>query len=245
MLMFFAFIMFGLYHLYVTNPQAFSTLKMMTLFGLLQAQMFVEHCFVEGKKFWYTCEKCVQKNLVAREKIFSNEHILESNAIYYNLNTDKNDNNYKITKIPFKFSKSIVDEGTIIPNDGFIVTEIKFDTLETVRLTYGYKTQYSMKQMWNLIEKDFVGGYPTQLKNPYMCIEVVYNDNRYDVTGLLKEYLYAGNTILSDKFIRMFMFEHLGVHINQNVSFSLHTVDHDVNMKEVKFDGNEEHGYEL
>ncbi len=242
MLMFFAFIMFGLYHLYVTNPQAFSTLKMMTLFGLLQTQMFVEHAVTEGKKFWYTCEKCVQKNLVAREKIFSNEHILESNAVYYNLS---NDNNYKSTKIPFKFSKSMVDEGTIIPNDGFIVTEIKFDTLETVRLTYGYKTQYSMKQMWNLIEKDFAGGYPTQLKNPFMCIEVVYNDNRYDVTGLLKEYLYAGNTILSDKFIRMFMLEHLGVHINQNVSFSLHTVDHDVNMKEVKFDADVDYDYQL
>jgi len=246
--MFFAFIMFGLYHIYVTNPQAFNTIKMMTLFGLLQAQMFVEHVVTEGKKFWYTCEKCIQNNLVSREKIFSNEHILEANAVYYNLNTDKNDNDdkiTKITKIPFKFSKSIVDEGTIIPNDGFIVTEIKFDTLETVRLTYGYKKQYSMKQMWNLIEKDFVGGYPTQLKNPYMCIEVVYDDNRYDVTGLLKEYLYAGNTILSEKFIRMFMFEHLGVQINHNVSFSLHTVDHDVNMKEVKFDGNEEYGYEL
>jgi hypothetical protein len=230
MIMFFAFMMFGLYHVYITNPQAFNTIKMMAIFGLLHAQMFVEHAVTEGKKFWYTCEKCFQKNLVTREKIFSNEHILECNAVYYNLK------NEKISKIPFKFSKSMVDEGTIIPNDGFIVTEIKFDTLETVRLTYGYFTQYSMKEMWNLIEKDFVGGYPTRLKCPFMCVEVLYDDNRYDVTGLLKEYLYPGNVILSSQFIRMFMFEHLGVQINHNVSLSLHTVDHDVNMKEVTFD---------
>ena len=230
MLTFLAFIFFGLYHIYVTNPQAFNTLKMMAIFGVLQAQMFVEHAVTEGKKFWYKCEKYVQKNVVTREKIFSNQHILECAAISYILKGDTG------LKVPFKFSKSMVADGTIIPNDGFLVTEIKFDTLETVRLTYGYNTQYSMGRGWDLIEKDFAGGYPTQLKNPFMCVEVVYDDNRYDITGLLKEYLYAGNIILSSQFIRMFMFEHLGVYIKPNVSFSLHTVDHNVNMNDVHFD---------
>jgi hypothetical protein len=215
---------------------------MNAIFSVLHAQMFVEHAVNEGKRLWNICETYVKKN-IPREKLFSNEHILECYAISYCLNNDN------ITKVPFKFSKSMVDEGTIIPNDGFIVTEIKFDTLETVRLTYGYRTQYSMKQMWNLIEKDFVVGYPTRLKCPFMCVEVLYDDNRYDVTGLLKEYLYPVNIILNKQFIRMFMSEHLGVYIKPNTPFSLHTVDHDVNMNDVHFGINENDGdyysYEL
>ena len=239
MLAFCAFALLGIYHVCVTYPDVYNTLKMMAIFGVLQTQMIVEHSVNECKRLWNICESYVKKN-IPREKLFSNEHILECYAISYCLNNDK------ITKIPFKFSKSMVDEGTIIPNDGFIVTEIKFDTLETVRLTYGYKTQYSMKQMWNLIETDFAGGYPTQLKNPYMCVEVVYDDNRYDVTGLLKEYLYPGNIILDKQFIRMFVSEHLGVYIKPTASFSLHTVDHDVNMNDVQFRVDEDdYSYEL
>jgi len=236
---FIAFLFFGLYHIYVTNPQAFNTIKMTAFFGLLQAQMFVEHAVTEGKKLWNTCNKYIQKNVVVREKIFSNEHILECNAVYYNLTQDK------ITKIPFKFTESMVNDGTIIPNYGMIVTEIKFDNLETVRLTGGYKTQYSMAQGFNMIEDKFAGGYPTRVDSPFMCIEVLYAGNRYDITGLLKEYLYTGNSILSSKFIRMFMFEHLGVHIKKNDDFSLHMVDQAVNINDIHFDGHEDYVYEL
>jgi hypothetical protein len=223
----------------VTNPEAFNAIKMTAIFTLLQAQMFVEHCLTEGKKLWYTCDKYIQKNMVAREKIFSNEHILECNAIYYNLKDDK------ITKIPFKFSKSMVDDGTIIPNYGIIITEIKFDTLETVRLTGGYKTQYSMTSGWRMIEDKFYSGYPTTVASPFMCVEVLYDGNRYDITGVLKEYLYAGNSILSSAFIRMFMFEHLGIHIKHDATFSLRTVDQSVNINDIHFDGHEEYVYEL
>lgn len=239
MLTFIAFMLFGLYHIHVTNPEAFNAIKMTAIFTLLQAQMFIEHVVTEGKKLWHLCDKYIQKNMVVREKIFSNEHILECNAICYNL-TDN-----KITKIPFKFSKSMVNDGTIIPNNGFIVTEIKFDTLETVRLTGGYKTQYSMKQGFDMIEDKVSSGYPTRVASPFMCVEVLYDGNRYDITGVLKEYLYAGNKILSSAFIRMFMFEHLGVNINKNSEFSLHTVDQSVNINDIHFDGHEEYVYEL
>ena len=239
MLTFIAFMLFGLYHIHVTNPEAFNAIKMTTIFALLQAQMFVEHAVTEGKKLWHACDKYVQKNMVVREKIFSNEHILECNAVYYNLKEDK------ITKIPFKFSSSMVNDGTIIPNNGMIVTEIKFDTLETVRLTGGYKTQYSMTQGFNMIEDKFASGYPTRVPSPFMCVEVLFNGNRYDITSALKEYLYEGNKVLSSEFIRMFMFEHLGVHINHNAEFSLHIVDQAVNINDIHFDGHEEYVYEL
>jgi hypothetical protein len=239
MLTFIAFMLFGLYHIYITNPEAFNAIKMTAIFTLLQAQMFVEHVVTEGKKLWHNCDKYIQKNMVVREKIFSNEHILECNAIYYNLKEDI------ITKIPFKFCKSMIDDGTIIPNDGFIVTEIKFDTLETVRLTGGYKTQYSISNGWKMIEDGFASGYPTRVESPFMCVEVLYDGNRYDITGVLKEYLYAGNKILSSAFIRMFMFEHLGVNINKDAEFSLHTVDQAVNINDIHFDGHEEYVYEI
>lgn len=239
MLTFIAFIFFGLYHVHVTNPAAFNQLKMMAIFSLLHVQMFVEYFLTEVKKVCYKCDKYIQKNLVVREKLFSNEHILECNVVYYNLKQDK------VTKIPFKYSKSMVNDGTIIPNDGIIVTEIMFDTLETVRLTGGYKTQYSMKQGFDMIEQQFAGGYPTKLQCPFMCVEVVYGDARYDITGLLRDYLYSGNTILGSKFIRMFMFEHLGVYITPNAQFSLHTVDHNVNINDIHFDGHEDYSYEL
>lgn len=236
---FLAFIALALYHMSIVNPEAFNAIKMTAIFGLLQAQMFVEHAVTEGKKLLHTCNKYIQKNMVVREKIFSNEHILECNAVYYNLKGDK------ITKIPFKFCKSMVNDGTIIPNDGFIVTEIKFDNLETVRLTGGYKTQYSMAQGFNMIEDRFASGHSKRVASPFMCIEVLYAGNRYDITGLLKEYLYAGNSILSSKFIRMFMFEHLGVHISESSDFSLHTVDQAVNINDIHFDGHEDYVYEL
>jgi len=240
MLTFACFIFLGLYHVYVTNPPAFNTLKMTAIFTLLQAQLLIEHVVTEGKKAFNYCNKYYQNNIVIREKIFSNKHILECNAIYYNLKDSK------ITKIPFKFSKSIIDDGTIIPNDGIIITEIKFDTLETVRLTGEYKTQYSMTQGFNMIEQKFGNDWqPTRMASPFICVEVTYDGSRYDITGLLKEYLYAGNSILSDKFIRMLMFEHLGININPNSRFSLHTVDHEVNVNDVHFDGHEDYVYNL
>ena len=237
---FLAFILFGIYHVHVVNPEAFNTLKMFALFSAIQGQMFLEHCVAEGKKVWHQFEKYVRKNLVAREKIFSNDHILSCSVISYNLNDNSKHN--------FGFSNALINEAYIVPKNSIIITEIKFDTLDVVRLTYNHNITYPMEVMHGVIDKQFAGGYPTRLPCPFMCVEVVYNDNRYDVTGLLKEYLYSGNIILSSQFTRMLMWEHLGVYIKPNTPFSLHTVDHEVNMNDIHFVGDEEHGsyaYEL
>jgi hypothetical protein len=240
MIMFFAFMMFGLYHLYVTNPEAFNRLKIFAIFSVLHAQTFIEHAVNEGKKLWHICERYVKKNMVLRENVFSNQHILECYAISYRLHGENN----SPSKVPYKFSKSVVEEGRIVNNDTMFVTEIRFDTLESVRLVISSKdTFYSMKHMYEKIEAEYVVGYPTRLKCPFMCVEVLYDDNRYDVTGLLKEYLYPGNTILSETFIRMFMFEHLGVYIKPKTPFSLHIVDHNVNMNDIHFGIDEDTGY--
>lgn len=234
---FLAFILFGIYHVCVLNPEAFNALKMFALFSVIQGQMFLEHCVAEGKKVWHRCEKYVQKNLVTREKIFSNEHILSCSVISYNLN-----DNSTGSKTSLGFSNALIKEAYIVPNNSLIITEIKFDTLDVVRLTYNHNITYPMEVMHEVIDKQFACGYPTKLQCPFMCVEVVYNDNRYDVTGLLKEYLYSGNIILSSQFTRMLMWEHLDVYIKPNTPFSLHTVDHEVNMNDIHFVGDEEHG---
>jgi len=238
MLTFLAFICFGLYHVYVTNPAAFNTIKMMTVFSILHAQMFVEHAVTEGKKLWNTCEIYVKKNMVPREKIFSNEHIMECRAISYCLDRDPE----HPTKNTYKFSQNTMGEGASITKDTMVVTEIVFDNLETVRLISSPRdTMYSMKDHHKKIDEKFSSGYPTREKCPFMCVEILYNDNRYDITSLLKEYLYIGNSILSFPFIRMFMFEHLGVYIKPGDSVTLYTVDHHVNTASIEFYGHENH----
>jgi hypothetical protein len=240
MFMFCAFMVFGLYHIYVVNPAAFNTIKMMAIFGLIQAQMFVEYSLNEGKKYFHICEKYVKKNIIPRENIFSNEHILECYAISYCLDRDDS----KPAKIPYKFSKSVVDEGRIINKDTMFVTEIKFDNLESVRLVDSSNhTFYPMQPKHRMIDSGYSVGYPTRVKCPFICVEVIYEDIRYDITGLLKEYLYPGNVILSKQFIRMLMFEHLGLYIKPNTSFSLHTVDHEIKINVVHFNAGDDNCY--
>ena len=237
MFTFLAFVLFGLYHLYITNPQAFDRLKVAAIFGIIHSQMLIEYTIANGKKIWHACEKYVQKNLIPREKIFSNEHILECTAISYHLNDSLGG-----SMVRHQFTKKDIDEGKIIRNNSIIITEIKFDTLDVVRLIYHYGRDYSMKNMQELIENQFVGGYPEPLHCPFICVDVVYADNRYDITGMLKEYLYSGNNILSLGFIRMLMLEHLDVFIKPNTPFSIHTVDHEVKMNNIYCTGDEGDG---
>jgi hypothetical protein len=211
---------------------------MSAIFGVLHAQMFFEHVICEGKKVWRVCNNYIQKNIVVREKIFSNGHILECTAISYDLNGEY------INRKPFKFTQSMIDDDATIRNNGIIVTEIKFDNFDCVKLTSGYDALYSMKTMYETINEQFAGGYPSEV-SPFMCVDIRYDDNKYDVTGLLREYLYKGNTILTSKFIRMFMFEHFCVNIKKNDTFSLHIVDKDVNISEIRFDGHDDYVYEV
>lgn len=233
MLSFLLLMLFGIYHVYVTSPQTFDTIKMMGIFGLIQTQMFVEHAVNEGKKIFRLCESYVNKNFIPREKLFSNEHILECNVISYCLEDNPSKNKYK-------FSKNRLDEQTTIKKDTIFVTEIKFDNFVRVGLVNpSNEPVYSMQTEYKRIEEEYSSGYPNRIKCPFMCVEVIYDENNIDITETLKEYLYPGNIILNKHFIRMVMFEHFGIYIKPNTPFSLHTVDHEVNINDVHFNTDE------
>jgi hypothetical protein len=233
MLTFLAAILFGVYHVYITNPESFNVVKTMAIFGVLHVQMFVEHAVNESKKLWYICEKYVKKNIVPREKIFSNKHILECRVISYDLEGSVS------KKMPIAFTEQLITEEPVIESNTLSVTEIVFDNLEKVRLVS--PSTYSVREQYNKIEQMFTDGCPTRLKCPFMCVEVLYDENRYDITSLLKEYLYTGNVILNLPFIRMFMIEHLGVYVKPGEAISLHMVDHDVNISDIHYHGRDKH----
>jgi hypothetical protein len=238
MLSFLAFMLLGIYHIYVINPEMFNIVKMVSIFSIIQAQMFIEHSINEVKTLWHKCNKYIQNNIIIREKMFTNPHILECNVVSYDLSNDT------ITTIPYNF-KTLMSY-IMVPSDGIIITEIKFDTLETIRLTTGYMENYSMGQGMEMIEQKFPNGYPERVQSPFICVEVMYDGNRYDLTNSLKEYLYAGNRILSSRFVRMLMRKHLNVYIKPSSSFSLHTVDQHVHVNDIHFnDVHVDYVYEL
>ncbi len=227
---FFAFLAFGLYHIYVTNPQAFMHIKMTIVFGLLQFQMFFENLLNEGKQFYNKYNRYVLTHLVNRKKMFKNNNIIECTAHVYNLD--------RTTHQKIKFD-GIAETLITPPNTIVIITEIKFDNLKSVRLTHNSNEQYSFKKVQDLIDNNYARGYPAQLPFPFMCVVVVYDDNKYEVTKFLSEYMHSKNEILSLNFVKMIMFEHLGVVIKNNSPVYLDMVDKDLNIKYVELDQQE------
>lgn len=227
MIVLYAFIFFGLYHVYVINPAVFDAVKMMAIFGLLQAQMFFERSATKLKTLFHD----VQKHIFPRDKIFSNEHITKCAALFYN-----HDHNLKQIGIYFNKDnlKSHVSIGTMV------VTKIDFDTLTSVRLvSYNKGQKYSFERMHQIIEEKFASGYPEKFKCPFLCVEIICDDNAYDITKHLDDYLYSGNVILNFDFICMIMYDHFKVEFDSNPKFSLVTVDHNLSINKVDFNQNQ------
>lgn len=221
-----AFSSYGIYHYYTNYPQSFETVK----------NEFIWWIFYNYMKLWSLNEQLIKyskslyiklrKLLNIREKVFTNKHINKCNVITYELNVIPNG-----LKTIYNVNSAMLTTNPTIFTGCVSVVEIIFDNSMVVNYTLEPDKEIRLKEIYDMVELKHACGYPTPAESPMLCVEVAYDNVRYDITLLLKNYLYATNVILCSKFVRMIMYQYLDKYIHPNETFVLHTIDRNMNFK--------------
>ena len=234
---------FTIYFIKLNYPDMYEKIKFYSLICILRLQVMLEILFVNCSNYYKIWKQYVRKSLNKNVKIFSNEHIESVDVVVYDLQDDETPK-----KRTFNFTNKALDLVTGIVRGTINVIEINFDNYTKVCLVNNEhpvfeKPSFKLSEiLYDIIEKESAGGYFTPVESPFMCVEVKYNDNKYDITQHIKNYMYTGNVILNHSFIRMIMYTAFKTYIPPNSKFSLHTIDKNVNFNTINFSEDNIHG---